>query len=47
MLATVIEREGCELPDEFWKTVLLLHPWKTDYLMMGRLKFEDEIMYLN
>lgn len=47
MTVTVIEKEGMELPDSFWKHVILFQAWKTDYLMLRRLKFEDEIMFLN
>ena len=47
MDVTVIEPAGQQLPDAYWKHVLLYLEWKTDCLLLRLVTFEDSIYHLN
>ena len=47
MTVSVIELDGSDITPAFWKRVMFFQEWKTDYLMLRGLTYEDGIMFLN
>jgi hypothetical protein len=47
MIVKVIELNGERMPNDFWKYVILHAPWKTEYMDIEILTFDDSILFLN